>query len=70
MNQTPRHSLIESITNTAVGFGVALGSQLIIFPLFGVNLPLSANFKIGLWFTLISILRGYVLRRIFTRRTA
>ena len=69
MNQSPRHSLVESCTNTAVGFGVALGSQLVIFPMFGVNLPMSSNLKIGLWFTLISILRGYVLRRIFTRRT-
>jgi len=54
--QTRRHSFIESVTNVAIGYGVALASQLVIFP-------------IGLWFTVISIARSYVVRRYFTRRT-
>ena len=67
--QTRRHSAIESITNVAVGYLVALASQIIIFPFFGINIPIQDNILIGLWFTIISIARSYCLRRIFTRRT-
>lgn len=67
--QSKRNSFIESLTNVAIGYLVALASQLAIFPLFGVNLPLSDNILIGLWFTAISIIRSYALRRVFTART-
>jgi hypothetical protein len=68
MKQTKQQSFIESITNVLFGYGIALASQLIIFPLYGVNLPLHQNMLIGLWFTLISITRSYLLRRWFTGR--
>jgi hypothetical protein len=61
--QTRKHSLIESLTNVLIGYLVALASQLIIFPLFGIYVPLSDNILIGLWFTLISICRSYIIRR-------
>jgi hypothetical protein len=67
--QARRHSLLESVTNTAVGYLVSLASQLVIFPLLGIHVPLRTNLLIGTWFTAISIARGYVLRRVFTRRT-
>ena len=69
MRQSRRHSLIESVTNVAIGYGVALGSQLIIFPVFDIHIPLSDNLLIGLWFTGISIVRSYAVRRWFTHRT-
>lgn len=69
MTQTKRHSLLESITNVAIGYGVALASQLLIFPLYGIHIALSDNIAIGLWFTVISIARSYVLRRWFNRLT-
>lgn len=68
MNQTRLGSLIETAVNTAIGYGVALVSQLAIFPLFGIHVPFSANLWIGAWFTAISIARGYVLRRWFNAR--
>jgi hypothetical protein len=68
MNQTRLGSLIETAVNTAIGYGVALVSQLAIFPLFGIHVPFSANLWIGAWFTVISIARGYVLRRWFNAR--
>lgn len=66
MRQSKRHSLIESIVNVFVGYGVAVLSQIAIFPFFKINIPLSDNFIIGLWFTGISIVRSYCLRRVFT----
>lgn len=68
MQQTRLESLLESLLNIAIGYGVALLSQLVIFPLFAVNLPLSSNLLIGAWFTLISLVRSYVIRRWFNAR--
>lgn len=68
--QSKTHSLIEALTNTAVGFGISLASQIVIFGAYGVRLPLADNLAITLWFTAISILRGFVLRRAFNRWTA
>lgn len=67
--QSRTHSILESVTNTAIGYLVALASQVMLFPLVGIHVPLSTNAKLGLWFTVISIARGYLLRRWWTRRT-
>ncbi len=68
MPQTRLESLIESIINIAIGYFVALASQLLIFPMFDVHLPLSDNLLIGAWFTGISLIRSYVIRRWFNAR--
>lgn len=65
--QTKFRSLLESIVNVLIGYGVAVASQVLIFPLFGIHIPLSDNLLIGLFFTIVSIVRSYVLRRIFNR---
>ena len=65
MNQTRLESLVESIVNILIGYGVALLSQIIIFPLFGIYVPLSTNLWIGAWFTVISLARSYIIRRFF-----
>ena len=64
--QTKKHSLIESFSNVAIGYFVALLSQLLVFPLFDIYIPLSDNMAIGAWFTMISIARSYTIRRWFT----
>lgn len=69
MHQTRRHSFIDGLTNVAIGYFVALSSQLVIFPLFGIHVAFRDNILIGLYFTVISIARSYVLRRFFTKRT-
>lgn len=68
MNQTKMGSLIESIINVFVGYVVALTSQLIIFPFFDIHVSLETNFYIGFWFTLVSLLRSYCIRRWFNAR--
>ena len=67
--QSRTHSALESLANIAVGYLVALASQLAIFPMFGIHVPLRTNISIGLWFTAISLVRSYVIRRWFTKRT-
>ena len=66
--QTRTHSLAESLSNVAIGYFVALASQLVIFPLFGIHVPLRSNVLIGIYFTVISIARSYCLRRWWTHR--
>jgi len=65
--QTRLQSFIESLINVAIGYGVALASQILIFPLFGIHIPLSDNMLIGAFFTVISIVRGYLVRRLFNK---
>jgi accessory gene regulator protein AgrB len=65
MKQTKLESLLESGVNIFIGYFVALISQIIVFPLFDINIPLSVNLWIGLWFTIISLVRSYVIRRWF-----
>ena len=65
MRQSRRMSFLESLTNVAVGYGVAVTAQIAVFPLVGLEVSLSDNLVIGAIFTGISILRSYTLRRIF-----
>ena len=53
MKQSRRMSLVEAIANVLVGFAVALLTQIIVFPLFGLNVSLGENFAIGGLFTLL-----------------
>ncbi|WED23050.1 hypothetical protein L3Q72_06555 [Vibrio sp. JC009] len=66
--QTRKQSLFESVVNVVIGYLVALISQLLIFPFFGIHLPLSDNMLIGAFFTVVSVVRSYALRRLFNRR--
>lgn len=65
MKDTKIKSLVESIFNIVVGFLVAYGGNIFILPFFGM--PFSwANFGyIGALFTLLSLIRSFVIRRVF-----
>lgn len=66
--QTRLSSFIESVINVLIGYGVALLSQIVIFPLFDIHVSLQTNLWIGAWFTAISLIRSYVIRRWFNAR--
>ena len=63
--QSRKASVVEAVANVAVGYLVAVGSQIVIFPAFGISCRLRDNFLIGAWFTVISLARSYALRRVF-----
>jgi hypothetical protein len=65
MKQTKLMSFLETTLSTAIGFAVALATQILIFPLFGFNPSISENLVITLIFTVVSIARGFLLRRLF-----
>ena len=58
-------SLVESVTNIVVGYCLAVLTQVLVFPLFGLSVSLSENLGIGAVFTVVSLVRSFVLRRIF-----
>lgn len=63
--QSRLESLFESFVNILIGYVVAIVSQIIVFPLVNIDVPLSTNLIIGFYFTLISLVRSYLLRRYF-----
>ena len=68
MSQTRKGSLIEALINTSIGFGINFTANLIILPLFGFeSLTVETNFYIGIAYTVISVVRSYVIRRWFNQ---
>jgi|TARA_R100001530_G_scaffold124479_1_gene92714 hypothetical protein len=67
--QSKKHSLIESVSNIVAGLTINIMAQLIIYPFFNINITLTSNFKIAAIFTVISLMRSYLIRRLFTKRT-
>lgn len=63
--QTHKMSLAETLTNTAIGYAINQTAQILIFPVVGIHVPYSVNFALGMFFTTISICRGFLLRRLF-----
>lgn len=67
MAQSRALSLVEAVTNVVVGFGIAVGVQLVIFPVYGLAVRFTDTLGIGAVFTLVSIVRSYIVRRLFER---
>lgn len=66
MAQTKLGSITEAWANIAAGFTINFIANMLILPLFGfTTLTLRTNFIIGLLYTVISLVRSYVLRRWF-----
>jgi len=65
MKQSRVMSLVEAVANVVVGYGVAVATQILVFPVFGLQTTLAQNLKLGLVFTVVSIARSFTLRRVF-----
>lgn len=65
--QTKLQSRIETLVQQAIGFVVAMISQLIIFPVFDIHINMKDNLLIGIYFTIVSIIRSYLVRRAFNK---
>lgn len=66
--QTKKQSIIEICTSTAVGFAVSLTATFFVMPLFGFTSTPVKNLGITIFYTVISIIRGYVIRRWFNKK--
>lgn len=58
-------SLVESIANTGAGFLVSLVLQLSLFSLMAIETTTTQNLTMSGVFTLASLVRGYLMRRLF-----
>lgn len=56
---------VGATANVIVGYGVAVVTQILIFPMFGLQTTLAQNLKMGAVFTVVSIARFFALRRVF-----
>ena len=67
MKQSRAMSLVESVAYVGVGYGVAVVTQILIFPVFGLHTSLTENLKMAAIFSFVSIARSFALRRLFER---
>ena len=63
--QTKRQSLIETLTSVFVGWLIGVILNLTILPLFDYNITVVDSLWVSLIFTVISVVRGYLIRRFF-----
>ena len=61
--QSKTMSLIESIVDILIGLVIAIIVQLLVFPLYGITTTLFENFQIAVIFTVVGVIRKYVVRR-------
>ena len=61
--QSKLESFIESVLNTLIGFVLAFTTSAILLPLMGLPISAGQNFVITLVFSVVSIVRGYLVRR-------
>jgi len=65
MTQTKLGSLCEAIINIVIGFLIGLASQILVFPIVGIEASIGTNLEIAAYFTAISLIRSYIIRRHF-----
>jgi hypothetical protein len=60
-------SAVEAVVSTAIGYIAAVATQMVVFPVFGLAVGIWENLGIGLAFTVVSVVRSYLVRRLFER---
>lgn len=65
MTQTRISSAVETCASTAIGYAVAVCTQLIVLPWFGFTPTFNENLTMAAIFTVVSLVRGYWVRRLF-----
>jgi hypothetical protein len=66
MGQSRLGSLAEAVVNTVIGLFVSMFATASICKLYGIPMSWENNFVITFWMTVLSVLRSYLLRRLFT----
>ena len=66
--QSKKDSLIESLTSTTIGVIIGILLNLTILPVFGYPVSLSDSLLISIIFTIVSVVRSYIIRRWFNSK--
>lgn len=68
--QTRRHSVIETLVGTFSGFVLSVTIwEMVVKPVWHIQTSFVENLSITALFTVVSIIRGYVVRRLFNLLT-
>lgn len=67
--QSKMDSILEALTNIAIGAFIALLAQLVWFPMIGKSFTLGENILTTLVFTFVSFCRSYYIRRLFNGKS-
>jgi len=67
MNQSKKQSIIESVVQTTIGLVTSILIQIVLYPLMGIPVSFKQNLIITAVFFTVSIVRGYLVRRIFNK---
>ena len=65
--QTKKNSLLEAFSNTVIAFFISMAVAYFVYPIYFPEIKFSQTFELTLIFTVLSILRGYIIRRFFNR---
>lgn len=63
--QSKTMSMVEAVVNTCLGLFIAMFATAAICKAYGIPMSWENNFIITFWMTVLSVLRAYVLRRLF-----
>lgn len=63
MSQSKSRSIQEACLQTGIGFGLSFLLQIILSHFYNMQVTFMDNVQITLWFTLLSLVRGYIVRR-------
>tara|TARA_R110000796_G_scaffold134716_3_gene250512 strand:+ start:1976 stop:2200 length:225 start_codon:yes stop_codon:yes gene_type:complete len=65
--QSKRQSIIEVALGTVIGLTTSFVIQIIIYPLLNIPISINENLIITLIFFIASLLRSYLVRRMFNK---
>lgn len=65
MRQSRLMSPVEAVAAVVVGLLVAVATQIVVFPVLGLQASLGQNLRLALVFTAVSIARSFLLRWLF-----
>lgn len=65
MSQSRLSSFIEALLQVVIGYVLSFIVQLIVYPAYGATFTFWQNIQIGLIFMVVSLARGYAIRRWF-----
>ncbi len=66
--QSKKNSFIEACTNTFIGFAITFTCSTFIYPICGVEISGAQMGLVTAFFTAISIIRQYIIRRFFNNK--
>lgn len=67
MKQSKNKSLIESVIQTVIGLVTSVLIQAVLYPIMDIPVTFFQNLIITAVFFVVSIVRGYFVRRIFNK---